>query len=343
MSGAGASVPVHDLYGFEASCLEILERHALDSPGAYRRFTRPARDGDRDLELNPYGCADAANLLYTLGRLPRSPEVRAEWVSMLRSLQDPSDGLFREATHHPIHTTAHCLAALELFDAAPLYPLEGLAHLRDPEAMLDFLEDLDWAGNPWIASHRGAGLYAALHLAGETDPDWEASYFGWLAVHTDPGTGLLRAGAVPVGRSGDLLLFPALAGTFHYLFNQQHARQPHPHPEALVDTCLDIEARALFPFSKFVGFAEVDWVYCLNRALRQCGHRFQEAREALRRFASRHVEFLVGLDPASDPGLDDLHALFGTLCACAELQQALPGEIRTRRPLRLVLDRRPFI
>jgi hypothetical protein len=27
----------------------------------------------------------------------------------------------------------------------------------------------------------------------------------------------------------------------------------------------------------------------------------------------------------------------------AELQQALPGLIRTERPLRLVLDRRPFI
>ena len=45
----------------------------------------------------------------------------------------------------------------------------------------------------------------------------------------------------------------------------------------------------------------------------------------------------------TDDGLDDLHALFGTLCALAELQQALPGEIRTARPLRLVLDRRPFI
>jgi hypothetical protein len=35
--------------------------------------------------------------------------------------------------------------------------------------------------------------------------------------------------------------------------------------------------------------------------------------------------------------------LFGAVCALAELQRALPGEIRSERPLRLVLDRRPFI
>lgn len=41
--------------------------------------------------------------------------------------------------------------------------------------------------------------------------------------------------------------------------------------------------------------------------------------------------------------IDDLHMTFGALCAVAELQLALPGEIRTPRPLLLVLDRRPFI
>ena len=35
--------------------------------------------------------------------------------------------------------------------------------------------------------------------------------------------------------------------------------------------------------------------------------------------------------------------LFGNLCAFSELQQALPGFVRTDRPLKLVLDRRPFI
>jgi hypothetical protein len=330
------ATPVHDLSHFVEACLAILERHALDEPGAYRRFTR-------DLGRNPYGCADAANILFTLGRLPRDPDVRAGWVATLQSLQDPADGLFREPTHDPIHTTAHCLAALELFDASPRHPLSGLAPLRQPDAMQRFLDQLDWATNPWLESHRGAGLYAAFHLAGEVDAGWEERYFAWIHAETDVRTGLLRRGAVAPPPEGDRLLFPALAGTFHYLFNLQHARRPLRYPEALIDTCLDIEARKLFPFSTYVGFAEIDWVYCLHRAVRQCGHRFDEAKRALRVFAARHVAFLGGLDPETDDGLDDLHALFGTLCALAELQQALPGEVRTGRPLRLVLDRRPFI
>jgi hypothetical protein len=40
---------------------------------------------------------------------------------------------------------------------------------------------------------------------------------------------------------------------------------------------------------------------------------------------------------------DDLHTLHGTLAALAELQQALPGALLTDRPLRLTLDRRPFL
>jgi len=39
----------------------------------------------------------------------------------------------------------------------------------------------------------------------------------------------------------------------------------------------------------------------------------------------------------------DISQAFGTMCCLAELQQAVPGALRTPRPLRLVLDRRPFI
>jgi hypothetical protein len=55
------------------------------------------------------------------------------------------------------------------------------------------------------------------------------------------------------------------------------------------------------------------------------------------------MPYLQGLDKAKNDGWNDLHQLFGALCALAELQTALPGQIRTNKPLRLVLDRRPFI
>lgn len=341
---AALSMPdVHDLRGFETRVLEIVGRHSLGAPGAFERWTGIDGPGERPRGPNPYGCADAANILYTLDRFPRDLAWRAGFVEHLRGFQSAEDGLFREATHDPIHTTAHCLAALELFDAGPVHALSGLEPLLDPDALVAFLESLDWRTNPWIESHRGAGLYAALHLAWATTPEWEDRYFAWLEAAGDPATGLPRGDTLGEGQRRDWFVFPALAGAFHYLFDTLHARRPIPHASALVDTCLDIEARSLHPLGGSVGFAEIDWVYCLHRAVRQSGRRREEARTALERVAGRYLPYLCDLDPERDPGLDDLHALFGAVCAVAELQLALPGRVITARPWRLVLDRRPFI
>lgn len=147
---------------------------------------------------------------------------------------------------------------------------------------------------------------------------------------------------MPRGEAALGLLFPHLAGTFHYLFNFEHAGKAPPHPAALAVTCERIYTRRVYPLARFVSFAEVDWVYCLHRAARHCD-RVDAVRPMLRAFATEYVAFLDGLDPDADPGLDDLHALFGATSALAELQNALPGEIESERPLRLVLDRRPFL
>jgi len=342
--GRGGEGPaVLDLRPWIEGVRRSVERHNLGEPGAYCRWLWQDEKSARNLGLDPYGCADAANILYTLGCFPRDTGERAAWVAALQGLQDPDTGMFREATHSALHTTAHCTAALELFDAAPLHPLAELEPLTDPASMESFLEALDWEKNPWIDSHRGAGLYAALSLCGAVSPEWEDRYFAWLSRETDPATGLLRSGRVPdLGERGELA-FPHLAGTFHYRFNAEHARRPWPHSARLIDTCLAIESRRLFPFCSFVGFAEIDWVYCLSRSSRHTPHRFDQGRAALRRLAHRYLGFLGGIDLERDDGPNDLHALFGALCAVAELQQALPGLIRTEHPLRLVLDRRPFI
>lgn len=333
-----------DLRPFLERVHRALDAHATGAPGAYQRFTRtPGPEGARSLEVDPYGCADAANLLYSVRAMPGEAATRRGFIETLGSLQDRATGFFEEPTHHPLHTTAHCLAALELFDArAPVAP-RFEAETLDPSSVAPFLEALDWAGNPWIESHRGAGLYVSMLLSGQMEPDWEARYFDWLDRATDPATGLIGGAHLGQGATGDLMRFPMLAGTFHYLFNQQYAHRPHAYPAALVDTCLDLRTRRLFPLASYVGFAEVDWVYCLNRAVRQCGHRFDEARTALRDFTAEYVAFLDGIDDAVDPHFDDLHALFGAVCALAELQAALPGELHSDVPLRLVLDRRPFI
>ena len=55
------------------------------------------------------------------------------------------------------------------------------------------------------------------------------------------------------------------------------------------------------------------------------------------------MRYLEELDADTHEGMNDLHALFGTVCVLAELQAALPGKLNSVQPLRLVLDRRPFI
>lgn len=332
-----------DLRAFVRSAEDVVANHRLPRRGAFRRWNWASGE-DRDLGVNPYGCADAANILYTIGRFPRDPAERGGFVEVLQSLQDRETGLFEESTHHPIHTTAHCVAALELFDARPLYSLTALKPWATSDSVRSFLDGLAWRTDPWRASHRGAGLYAALAIAEEGDTEWADAYFAWLGDHSDPETGLIGGPDLPrIAHSGVETMVPHMAGTFHYLFNMEWARRPLRHPARLIDTCLAMLDEDLFPLGRKIGFAEIDWFYCVNRSLRQSGHRFDECRRAIERLGRRLASFALSLDPRTDEGLNDLHALFGNLCAWAELQQTLPGLVRTDRPLKLVLDRRPFI
>ena len=344
-----------DITTYIKTAKKIIDSHSLGETGAYSRWLWQPEDVEkphRDLGLNEYGCADAANILYMIGAFPAEAKERASWVKVLQGFQHEDTGLFVEATHHPIHTTAHCIAALELFEEKALHPMTSLHKYLDKEELYDFLYNLEWTVNPWLASHQGAGLYAALVLQGEADREWQQWYFDWFWEEEDPETGFWSKGKVVPISEGDSFagklpfptIFPHLAGSFHYLFNHEYAHMPLRYPDKLIDTCLDILYDVKWPtLGGKVSFAEVDWVYCLTRAMRQTPHRFYEAKEALRSFAEGYLDYLDSLDPDTDDGLNDLHTLFGSVCALAELQAALPGEILSEKPLKLVLDRRPFI
>lgn len=319
-----------------------VETHFIGT-GAYARWLWQDEKGTRKLGVNPYGCADAANILYTIGEFPGGEEERRAWVETLWQMQDQKTGLFFEKTHHPFHTTAHCVAALELFDTKPLYPLTAMHPYLEEGKLEEFLESLDWKRNPWPQSHQGAGIFAAMNNAGEATPEWNQRYFHWLWEHADPETGLWKKGEMdgPNARP----LFEHMAGTFHYLFNHEYAHMPLRYPDKLIDSCIEMyDTTHLRPdFGKVAGFLEIDWVYCMSRASRQTPHRFEEVRDRLRRFRDEYVAFFRTVDWEKDDAINDLHMLFGAVCALAELQQSLRGELLTDRPLRLVLDRRPFI
>ncbi|MBQ8510972.1 MAG: hypothetical protein IJ493_13805 [Clostridia bacterium] len=329
-----------DLRGVCDKILAVIEAHKV-TDGQYARWLWQDARSSRELGVNPYGCADAANTLYMLGEFPRDPAERAEWVRTLRAMQDPETGLYHESTHHAIHTTAHCMAALELFDAMPEHRAAALERCMEPGAMAEFLDSLGWVDNPWPQSHQGAGLYVALNLGGSETEEFNRAYFDWLWENADPETGMWRRECTLTGVKP---LWHHMAGSFHYLFNHEHAHMPLRYPEKMIDSCLAMYENGDIPnFGKRANFIEIDWIFCLTRASRQTPHRFWEIRDALVKFAHEYAEFWLNADYERDESLNDLHMLFGGVCALAELQQTLRGLIVTKKPLKLVLDRRPFI
>lgn len=303
--------------------------------GVYCRNTRSG-----DLSPNAYGCADAANILYTMNRFPLDTEERAAHIAAIQSFQDAKTGIFLEPTHSKIHTTAHCTAALELFDARPLYPFHELEQHRQTQGFRSLFEDVDWL-HCGRAAHNGAGIYAAFVITGAVDARWTDAYFDFLNSHCDPTTGLWVQ--EPADARFTKLL--QIGDAFHFLFNYTHGKRAFPYPDALIDSCLAAYYNGDMgeTFAQNHGFIQMDWVYCLNRASRETTHRFQEVKSVLYRFARDYIGFLSADGADAEEAADDLHHVFGVICCLAELQLALPNKVYSSVPLRLVLDRRPFI
>ena len=332
-------------------------RHELEEKGAYARWLWEGGiwgDGGepRTLGKNEYGCADAANILYTINDFYCDEQTRRARIHEIQIMQNPDTGLFTEQSHDPLHTTAHCLAALQLFDEKPLYKLTALHKYYDKAELYSLLDGLDWEYNPWQQSHLGAGIYAAFVNADEITKEFSDNYFAWLYGNADPVTGFWKRGngeyalCTPERTvDGKASLYNCMAGGFHYIFNMQYAKEPLPYPEKIIDSCIRLFTENGLPdtFMQKCNFLEADWLYCLTRAGRQTDYRRAERIALTGEFAKIYCNNLLGLDFMHDEHFNDLHLLFGAVCAIAELQSALPGKIITEKPLRLVLDRRPFI
>lgn len=330
---------MYDLRPFIQQVERIVARHNLGEPGKYARWLTQNAKGDRDLGSTPYGCANAVNILYTIGDLPDRLEEKQAFAGVLQAFQQPDSGLFVNPGNYETHTTAFVSGALVLLGAKPMYQAEGFRQYGSPEALARFMEAIDWANAPWLGSHLGAGIYASMLLTGTATDEWEDAYFGWLDANADPETGLWRKGMLQGAPR-----FHYLASTFHYTFNYEHARRALPYPQALLDTCIQAyRDGACIDFAKEVGWADIDFAYLVARVQRRAGVRFAETQEILREIADGMIYQLLEMDPETSETLNDLNTLFAIVCALAVLQDALPGYIRTSRPLKLVLDVRPFL
>lgn len=328
-----------DIQPFLAKIRRSIAAHQADAPGGYRR-----KLSDSSASADLYGTANAVILLYTLGGLPlqQSDEHRA-LIAMLQQFQDPRSGLFNGIGHHPLHGTAFAISALELLDSKPLYPLTDLQELKDTSALHEFLDSLNWVREPWAESHRGAGLYAAMVLAGEVDADWEDAYFNWLHEETDPITGLWRKAAMQQAASAPL--FHHLASSFHYLFNLNYRHRKMRYPNAWIDTCLQLHNANEIPLkADALSFVELDVLYTLIVAAEQTDYRSEELQAMTHAICKHLLHSIESLSYGSDNDVfEDLHELCGTTCALALVQSVMPEQIDSDRILLKVLDRRPFI
>lgn len=330
---------MYDLRPFIKEVKKIVDRHYLGKPGEYTRWLTQDEAGNRDLGSTPYGCANAVNILYTIGELPADYGKRLEYVKVLQAFQNQETGLFENLGNFATHTTAFVSGALNLLDAEPLYRATGFAEYQSKEGLFAFLDSIDWAKNPWLGAHKGAGIYASMLLTGTVSDEWEDYYFEWLDANADPVTGLWKKDALEGAET-----FHYLASTFHYVFNYEYAKRALPYPKELLQTCIKAYYDgACIDFAKAVGWPDIDFAYMLARVQRRAGISYEETQKILKEIADGLINQLLAMEPETSETLNDLNTLFAIVCALAVLQDALPGYIRTSKPLKLVLDKRPFL
>lgn len=328
---------MHDLRPFIDRVKAILNSHYLGEPGKYSQWTKQNDSDNRNLGATPYGCAIALNILYTINEMPTDFDERKEIIGVLQSFQNKENGLFENPGNYATHTTGFLSGALNLLDAKPLYKAQGFSEYATKEGIFKFMDGIDWANDPWLGAHLGAGIYASMLLCDMADESWEDYYFEWLDNNADPETGLWKKDALEGAPA-----FHYLASTFHYVFNYEYAKRALPYPKELLDTCIKAYYDGVcIDFAKEMGWPDIDFTYMLARVQRRAGVKYEEVQKILTEIADGLVSQLLA-DGIEDR-LDDINSLFAVVSALAVLQEALPGYIKTAKPMQLVLDRRPFI
>ena len=107
---------MYDLRPLIKDIKKIVDRHYLGEPGKYARWITQDAKNSRDLGAIPYGCANAANILYTIGELPTDFAEREAFVKVLQDVQNKHNGLFENPGNFATHTTAFVSGALNLLD-----------------------------------------------------------------------------------------------------------------------------------------------------------------------------------------------------------------------------------
>ena len=204
-----------------------------------------------------------------------------------------------------------------------------------------FLETIDWRKAVYSGSHRGAGIGSIYALVPELGtPAWFANYFGFCDSLFDPNNGLMGRDKPPGGDDDQI------GGTFHYHFLYSHFNRPMPYPEKRIDAVLRLQQPDGYWHPTNHLWMTLDPIYLMTRTLRQSPHRFADVQESVRRIMRVLMHDVYSAEGRRKllEGKMAAHSLTAALSIAAEAQQFLGShEIITEKPLKLVLDRRPFI
>jgi hypothetical protein len=201
-----------------------------------------------------------------------------------------------------------------------------------PAGIAEFLDGLDWSGVP-AAAARGAAVGFSFAVTGDVGPEWFERLFDWLDLEADPATGLWRRGVEAASRDRVDAAFPYAA-----LYDRFH--RPLPAPERAFETALALQGASGLFDPEGPGGTDLASAYVIDRAARQSPSSC--ARAPLTRLLAAAAERVADAGfrerALSDPG-----RTAEVVSLLALLSRALPGAVRSRRPLRFHLDRHFFV
>ena len=115
-----------------------------------------------------WASAFAALIRYLLDDLDTLKDSeRQEWLDYLCSGQNPQTGLFidplfcssdmNSKMHTPElliwHSSTFILGAIDALGGKPIYPLYVVQKYRNPQAMINWIESLEWELNSWVVGN----------------------------------------------------------------------------------------------------------------------------------------------------------------------------------------------
>jgi hypothetical protein len=336
-----------DIRPFEAWIVEEFLPSLWVGPGPADYARRP---GDPDVGL--YGTADVACLLYTLDRFDAPASRSDDWLAALAQFQDEASGFFvdRSGMLTTAHNTGFAVGAMNLFQPdlrngeLPPWPLRFGRLVTGPPDADRYVATLDWRNNCYGAGEDLIGHASTFfNVKDVVPPEW----FDWLVddiqkTKLDPVNGMVGIGKPA---DGDL---DQIGGTFHFDFFWAALGLRLPFAPARATSLLGLQQPSGLWDPNNPWWLSFDAIYMLGRTLPElAGNEAERVQAAIARTVSTLTQ------RAADPALRasdfvqpwiGAHMLTGALSLFAYAQQLFgPDRVKTSRPLKLVLDRRPYI